>query len=73
MKVRVDYSDGHYTLELYTWDHEEAGLAYVEIADGNWRDYQLHLKECLVWHAYCRDIDNELYEKENPDATEQQL
>jgi hypothetical protein len=67
MKVRVHHRDEHYWLEEYTQRHATMHLAYVEIADADWRDYWAHVEECREWNDWMRELEGEQYAKDHPD------
>ena len=69
MKVRVDYSDGNYWLSEYHKGHVEAGMPFVEITDDEWREWRVFCEEAIKWNDFCRELGNEQFEKEHPDAT----
>lgn len=60
MKVRVSYSDGHYS--LHKW--QSGAGAFVEITDSDWRAYEAFEALGNYWHGRLRDLDNEQFEKE---------
>ncbi len=63
LKVRVyaEYSDGRYTLVLWTSEHEDADLPYVEILESEWREYVSHMASDREWQRFLCDLDNDLF------------
>ena len=65
MKVRIDYSDGVYTLQsVLATEAVETGEV-AEIPDAVWAVYQRFCGERLLWHEYIRRLDTEAYERAN--------
>ena len=68
MKVRTDYSDGHFDVIGATPDDLARGYKHnIEITDEEWRRYCLHLEECRKWHNWALFISNSEYALVNQD------
>jgi hypothetical protein len=66
MKVRINFSDGHYSMQEYTENHAKAGMAYVEISAEDWREYQEHIEAERGWYQWLLGLDNQQFEKDHP-------
>jgi hypothetical protein len=64
MKVLVRYADGRFWMEEYTQRHADAGLASVDLDEGDWYEYQDHLNTCQDWQDFMLELSNELAEKD---------
>ena len=70
MKIRIRYKNGNYWAVEYTAEHEAKGIAFVEISNADWREYQEHLEAERGWHDWFRGLANEQYEKDEPLITD---
>jgi hypothetical protein len=68
MKVRTDYSDGHYDVIGATPEDCSRGWKHtIEVSDEEWRLYCAHVEECRKWHRWASSLSNEEFAQTNPD------
>ena len=63
IRVRTEYSDGHYSMVKYTEAHAKAGFVYSEITEDDWQGYCQWLNMSRQWQLWLQKLDNEQCDK----------
>ena len=70
MKVRIDYSDGQYSMRPYTEEHAKLGWAGAEISEQEWRLWNAFIEQDRAWQQYLCSLDNQQYEQDHPERSD---
>jgi hypothetical protein len=58
VKVRIDYTDGHFSMMKMDPDSPHEGMYITEEL---WARYEAHVKDCQFWSEIIRAFDNVVY------------
>lgn len=58
VKVRVDYSDGHYWMDAAQPGDQHT----IDIPDSLWAAYTAYSMQTHYWHRIIGQLDNQIYE-----------
>lgn len=70
MKIRTDFVDGLFHAEPYTDEHAKHGLAFVEMTDEDWREFEDFQVQAIRWQELLCDLDAKQFKLDHPELIE---